>query len=127
MKALFDSDILIDYLVGEIDAKVELKRYADRLISIVSWSEVMIGAASEDEQAKCREFLSEFAVIGFDQGVAEEAIRIRRTIKIKLPDAIIWATAKVNGALLVTRNTKDFPADDPFIRIPYSLGGGESV
>jgi hypothetical protein len=121
MKALFDSDILIDFLVGEAKAEVELKRYSKRLISIVSWSEVMIGAHSEDEQAQCREFLAAFIVIPLDEKVAAEAVRIRRGTRIKLPDAIIWASAKANGALLVTRNTNDFPRDDPFVRIPYSL------
>ncbi len=121
MKALFDSDILIDYLLGEKKADVELKRYPERLISVVSWSEVMIGAASRDEEIKCREFLCSFSIIPFDLTIAEEAARIRRGTRIKLPDAIIWATAKTKGALLVTRNTKDFPTDDPFIRIPYSF------
>jgi len=30
-----------------------------------------------------------------------------------LPDAVIWATAQAHAMLLVTRNTKDFPVDDP--------------
>lgn len=121
MKALFDSDILIDYLLGEAKADAELKKYFERLISIVTWSEVMIGAESEDEQTKCRGFLAAFTVLPFDQKIAEEAVRIRRGSRIKLPGAIIWASAKANGALLVTRNTKDFPTDDPFVRIPYTL------
>ncbi len=81
----------------------------------------MIGAAGKSEEAQCREFLSSFAIVPFDQPVAEEAVRIRRSSRIKLPDAIVRASAKVNAALLVTRNKKDFPADDPFVRIPYSL------
>ncbi len=121
MKAVFDSDILIDFLTGEAKADVELRRYSERLISVVSWAEVMIGAAPGDEEIKCREFLASFSVVPFDLAIADEAARIRRGSRIKLPDAVIWATAKVNGALLVTRNTSDFPSDDPFVRIPYSL------
>jgi hypothetical protein len=34
-------------------------------------------------------------------------------------DAYILATAQVNGAILNTLNTKDFPAKMPGIRIPY--------
>jgi len=111
MKAVFDSDILIDYLT-------DLRRYPERLISVVSWAEVMIGAASKDEEIRCREFLSSLTVVELDPTIAEEVACIRRESRIKLPDAIFWATAKVNGAPLVTRNTKDFPADDPFVRIP---------
>jgi predicted nucleic acid-binding protein len=121
MKAVFDSDILIDYLVGEPKSEVELGRYSNRLINIVSWCEVMIGAASDDEEIRCREFLASFSVVPFDQTIAEDAVRIRRGRRIKLPDAIIWATAKAEGALLVTRNARDFPADDPFVRIPYTV------
>jgi predicted nucleic acid-binding protein len=38
---------------------------------------------------------------------------------MRLPDAIILATARAESALLVTRNTKDFPRDDPASRVPY--------
>jgi len=40
--------------------------------------------------------------------------------KIALPDAIIKATGVLAGRLIVTRNTKDFPAG-PGIRHPYIL------
>ena len=46
---------------------------------------------------------------------------IRRRYKIRLPDAVIWATARILGCLLVTRNIRDFPKDDPGVRIPYKL------
>jgi predicted nucleic acid-binding protein len=41
-------------------------------------------------------------------------------MRIKLLDAYIFATAQVNGSILVTRNTKDFPAQTPGIRVPYN-------
>jgi predicted nucleic acid-binding protein len=56
-----------------------------------------------------------------DKTVAERAIKIRRQHKLKLPDAVIWATAMELGWLLVTRNTKDFPAANPGIRVPYRV------
>jgi hypothetical protein len=40
---------------------------------------------------------------------------------MKLLDAFILATAQVNGAILITRNTKDFPVNMPGIRVPYTL------
>jgi predicted nucleic acid-binding protein len=36
-------------------------------------------------------------------------------------DAIILASALTRGRVLITRNTKDFPAEMPGIRIPYTL------
>jgi predicted nucleic acid-binding protein len=56
-----------------------------------------------------------------DEQIAERAVGLRRVYRIRLPDAIIWATAQVHAMLLVTRNTKDYPADDPGVRAPYRL------
>ena len=41
--------------------------------------------------------------------------------RIKLPDAIIWATAQTNHRILITRNTKDFAKNEPGVMIPYHL------
>ena len=53
--------------------------------------------------------------------IARDVVEIRRARRIRLPDAVIWATAHAESALLVTRNTKDFPGDDPGVRVPYRL------
>lgn len=69
-----------------------------------------------------REFLdAQFEMIPLDLAVAERAVQLRRAYRLRLPDAIIWATAQVHEAVLVTRNTKDFHADWEGIRIPYHL------
>jgi predicted nucleic acid-binding protein len=62
-----------------------------------------------------------FDVIDLDRAIAERAVLIRREKRVRLPDAIIWATAQVHSLLLVSRNTKDFPEDDPGVRVPYRL------
>ncbi|MFP3560880.1 VapC toxin family PIN domain ribonuclease, partial [Paraburkholderia sp. SIMBA_049] len=49
VKALFDTNILIDYLGGVGGAKKELARYEYRAISIITWMEVLVGATPEDE------------------------------------------------------------------------------
>jgi predicted nucleic acid-binding protein len=117
-KALFDTNILIDHLNDSEEARKELRRYEQKAVSIITWIEVMVGAASEVE-AQTREFLKNFHIVEVDGRIAEIATRVRRQHRIKLPDALIWATAQANGMLLVTRNTKDFPADDPGVRMPY--------
>lgn len=118
VKALFDTNILIDYLNAIPEARDELSRYERRAISIISWMEVLIGAAPEVEAAT-RGFLNGFKIIAVDSAVAEGAVRLRQLHRIKLPDAIIWSTADTHSLLLVTRNTKDFPATHPGIRVPY--------
>lgn len=118
--ALFDTNILIDHLNGIPEARDELDRFENRAISIITWMEVMVGA-SADLVEPTRLFLDGFTVVALDDEIANRAIDLRRTHRIKLPDAVIWATAQTAGRLLVTRNTKDFPPDDPGIREPYTL------
>lgn len=73
------------------------------------------------EETRLRELLRRFAILPVTLEVADEAALIRRERRLKLPDAIILATARVHELVLVTRNTKDFPADDPMVRVPYQL------
>jgi hypothetical protein len=118
VKALFDTNVLIDYLNGVPEAGEELRRYEARAISVISWMEVMAGAAAEVEAAT-RAFLDSFEQVMIDQEIAEQAVAVRREGRVKLPDAIIWASARSRSLLLVTRNSRDFPADQPWVRIPY--------
>jgi predicted nucleic acid-binding protein len=120
VKALIDTNILIDYLNAVPEARAELSLHSDKAISIITWMEVMVGA-SPDLVAPTRDFLSGFDVVGLDKRIAERAVGLRRRHKIKLPDAVIWASAQECAMLLVTRDAKDFPAGDPSIRIPYSV------
>ncbi len=119
MKALFDTNILIDFLNGISEAKKEIEIYRHRFISRISWMEVMVGAENEKEQKSTREFLENFKIIEIDQEISEEGVRIRQKDKIRLPDALIAATAQVHHCLLVTRNSKDFDSKKPWVRIPY--------
>ncbi|MGH7950997.1 MAG: type II toxin-antitoxin system VapC family toxin [Limisphaerales bacterium] len=121
MKAVFDTNILVDYLNGVSAANREIAQYEEIAVSIVTWMEVLAGADDSEEEAIMREFLSRFKVQPLEKAVAERAIKIRRQHKLKLPDAIIWATAKELGRILVTRNTKDFSETDAGIRVPYHV------
>lgn len=118
--AVFDTNIVIDALNGVAEADAEYSRYERVLISRVTWMEVLIGA--EGDNAELRDFLeTHFEIIPLDLAVAETAVQLRREHRIRLPDAIIWATARVNDAVLATRNTKDFNPDWDGIRLPYTL------
>ena len=120
MKALLDTNILIDYLNGVKEAKVEIEQYQQPAISIITWMEVMIGSKA-DEKAQILSFLDQFDLINIDRDIATIAVEIRKGHSIKLPDAIIWASAQNLDALLVTRNIKVFPVDSPGVRLPYRL------
>jgi hypothetical protein len=122
VKALLDTNILIDFLRGLPAAREELNRYSETAISIVTWMEVLAGAPAPTAAAT-RDFLDGFALIELDQKVAERAVTLRQQHRLKLPDAIIWASAQINAMLLVTRDTKAFPPGDPGVRNPYHVGG----
>lgn len=120
MNALLDTNILIDYLNGLEAARDEINLYRGPCISPVTWMEVMVGV-SDGEAASVRRFLSGFQQIPIDAAVAEIAVTLRRDHRMRLPDAIIWASAQHIDALLVTRNTKDFPDHHPGVRVPYQV------
>lgn len=119
LNALIDSDVLLDFLDGYAPAAREIGRYRDCCISIISWMEVLTGARTGADEDIRRGFLAHFRVVPLTPRVAEEAVALRRKHKLKLPDAIIWASAVVENCLLVSRNTKDFPAEQPGVRFPY--------
>lgn len=119
VSALFDTNILIDHLRGSANADQELKRYADRSISLVSWIEVVVGATGNEPAT--RHYFASYKILPIDHAAAERAVRLRRQYRVRLADALVWATAQVHQLLLVTRNTKDFPAGDPAVRFPYPL------
>lgn len=119
-KALFDTNILIDHLSGISAASAEIARFQDRAISIITWMEVMAGSNAADE-SQIRAFLTGFGCLPISAAVAERAFVVRKERKLKLPDAIILATAVASDRLLITRNTRDFSADDAGVRVPYRL------
>jgi predicted nucleic acid-binding protein len=121
VKLLFDTNILIDYLNGVEAAMVEVERSRERCISIISWMELLAGAKDDAEEDVIDMFLREFRVVDLTRRIARDAMEIRRAHRIRLPDAMIWASAKAESALLVTRNTKDFPEGEIGIRVPYEL------
>lgn len=118
MKALFDTNVLIDYLNGIEGAKEEFDRHTDRLISVITWMEVLVGAKTDEEADVIEMFLREFTLVGMARDTARAAVALRQSRRLRLPDAIIWASARAESALLVTRNTKDFPPHEPGVRVP---------
>ena len=118
---LFDTVILVDALRDVPAARGELLRQKRNWISRITWIEVMAGARQEESDL-VEDFLRHFSIIEISEDVARRASAIRSQRRsIKLPDAIVWASAQTAGKILVTRNTRDFPAQMPGIRVPYSL------
>ncbi len=120
-----DANILIDVLLNHAPAHRELKRIAESgarmWISRMTWIEVL-SKGSDVVIRDMMQFLGRFGLDEIDEEISHRAAALRRERpRLKSPDAIILATAQIRGRVLITRNTKDFPAEMPGIRVPYTL------
>ena len=120
-----DANILIDALLGHPPAHAEIRRIANTgalmWISRIAWIEAL-SKGDEGLVAQASRFLSRFGMDELDEAVAGRAAALRRQRpRLRSPDAIILASALIHGRTLVTRNTKDFPAAMPGIRVPYVI------
>ena len=116
----FDSNIIIDWLNRKPQAKAEIGRYSRHRISRIVWTEILAGEPLENRRV-VQDIIAPFEIVEIDARIAAAAADIRHRTRMKLFDAFILATAQVNGAILITRNIKDFPANMPGIRVPYTL------
>lgn len=99
---LLDTDIFIDHLRGS----VEIVPARHRLhYSVVTRAELVAGNTATD---LVTQLLAPFRELVVDRAIAERAGRVVREFGLRLPDAIIAATALENRLQLSTRNTKDF-------------------
>lgn len=99
---LVDTDVFIDHLRGA----VELRPRSHSLhYSVVTRAELFAGASATPAVAQLLEPFRELLV---DRAIAERAGRLRRDTGLRLPDALIAATALEHGLSLVSRNARDF-------------------
>lgn len=119
-EAFFDTNILIDWLNARKTAIEELRRYDRYRISRIVWTEVLAGEPDTTRRLVQR-LIASFEIVEVDAAIAMQAAEIRHHSRMKLMDALIYATARVHDAVLVTRNTRDFPPGTPGIHVPYTL------
>lgn len=121
LNRLLDSVILIDHLNGVQEAKkfVEALEPTETAISVITWTEILVGVEKEDE-ALVRAFLNQFNLLIIDKPIADLAASLRKSQKWKLPDAFQAALAIHYKLKLVTGNVRDFdPAKHDFVEVPY--------
>ena len=102
-EVVLDTDVLVHHLQG---TKTLSGEFAGSCYSSVTRAE-LYGAKGADERVIDR-LLDQFDEIFVDHRVAEEAARIRRITGIRLPDALIAATAIQAKRRLFARNVRDF-------------------
>ena len=117
---LLDTNILIDVLRGEAPALAWLEQQQRAHISVISWIEVLVGCR-EGENAPVEAWLGSFPRLPIDDAIALETVRLRQRHGLKIPDAIILATARCADLTLATRNSRDFSQAMGGVLHPYQL------
>ena len=115
--SVFDTNIIIDYLQGNVKAARAISSDPNPAVSIVTWMEVLAGAETDFETMSAHSVLSAFNLIQLDINIATSAVEQRKKLRLKLPDAIIYATALSLGTVVITCD-KNFPKSR-FVRNPY--------
>lgn len=116
MKALFDTHIVIDYLCGRPEAKREIERYEQPMLSAITVAEIM-AAATTEEVGTIDAFFKRFEIVPCDAGVAGLAAGLKQRHALGMECALVWASARAQSAVFITRNDA-FP-EEAGIHKPY--------
>ena len=102
---LADTNAVIYLLSGNNCMKPYLQKTL--AVSVISFMELLsFPGITGDEEKMIRQFLNMRKIIQIDKDVMEKTIQLRREYKIKLPDAIIAATALILKIPLISADTE---------------------
>jgi predicted nucleic acid-binding protein len=110
---LMDTNVAIDYIGGNLPQKANdwLDSHIDTVIyiSVINKIEIL-GFQTEtlEEMQPFEELVDTMKLINISDAIVNQTIILRKKYKIKLPDAIIAATALVDNLILLSANEKDF-------------------
>jgi predicted nucleic acid-binding protein len=94
----------LDFLDAIIDEKPT--------ISFVTEIELLVWTPKDESEAHllslCEEFIAQANIIDITREITKTATAVRKNYRLKLPDAIIAATALVYDVVLISDNDKDF-------------------
>lgn len=124
MRYLIDTNVWIDAIVGRLDADTFLRLTGQA--EWVGYSAItrleLFGfpGLTADEEHNISSLLKNFSEVGIDSKTIDHAVMIRKAVRIKIPDALIAASAILAESSLLTRNTDDFKGISALILVnPY--------
>ena len=113
---VFDSNILIyhlnDQLPLAVRAQVDDWIQDGVSISVITRIEILGYRHTADSMLQAMRLLATLDEVPLHEAVVQQTITLRQQHRIRLPDAVIAATALHLGFPLVTRNEQDFQGID---------------
>lgn len=111
---LFDTDVIIWCLRGNAKAAKAIDSAPERVISIISYMELLQGVRDKREMKSLRSFLTDcgFTVLPVTENIGHRASIYMEEyclkVQLGLADALIAATASENRLTLLTGNDKHY-------------------
>ncbi len=111
---IFDTDVLIWVLRGNVRAAAVVDQTKARSISVVTYMELLQGARDKNQVRAIQSFLSDlrFALLPLTENIGHRASIYMEeyglAIAMSMPDALIAATVIENHDRLITGNDKHY-------------------
>ena len=113
---LIDSNAVIGYLDNKLPdyGMALMNTIVDEgpIISVITRIEILRFNTSAEVYKILQDFVGESVIFDLNELVVDQTIAICKAQRIKVPDAIIAATAIVYNLALITRNSSDFKKID---------------
>lgn len=104
MNVVLDTNAVLYFLGGRL---AQALPPAEFYVSVITEMELLsYPLLKSDEEAEIHEFLSDVTIVDLNQAIKQSAIALRRQYRIKLPDAVVAATAQHLKAELFTNDLK---------------------
>lgn len=114
MNYIWDTNIVIYFLEGSFADKAmafigsTISKKPPMISAITEMELLCWKTDNEKDMYYVEEFVHQSDIAEIDLAVKQKTIELKRICKIKLPDAIIAATAITTNSTLLTRNLSDF-------------------
>ncbi len=102
MTVVLDTNIILYHLGGQLVSEIPPASF---FVSAISEIELLsYHSLSPEEESTLRKFLDDTTIVDLDVAVKRRAIEVRREYRLKIPDAIVAATALVIDAELISND-----------------------
>jgi predicted nucleic acid-binding protein len=103
MRFLLDKNVVIYLQKGDLNESLPPAFYS---ISIITEMELLSYPMSDEDINWLHRFIGAVEIIGLTKEVKELAIELRRSHKLRLPDAIVAASALLYDAVLLSNENR---------------------